>query len=112
MVSHGAARALAEDRMIAAMTLECVISDVVSLHLFAYRQSKDGQSSLKEDSRMKTSSKPVRSITSDQVSPEEQIRCRAYELYEQRGKAPGCELEDWLQAESEVLTSTREPVAA
>jgi len=40
---------------------------------------------------MKTTSKPVRPITPDQVSPEERIRCRAYELYEQRGKAHGRE---------------------
>jgi hypothetical protein len=31
------------------------------------------------------------------------IRSRAYELYEQRGRADGHELDDWVQAESEVL---------
>jgi hypothetical protein len=61
---------------------------------------------------MKTNSKPVQLITPDQASPEEQIRCRAYELYEQRGKAHGREFDDWLQAESEVLGSTRESAAA
>ena len=38
-------------------------------------------------------------------SPEEtqeQIRQRAYELYEARGKGDGHELDDWLKAESEV----------
>ena len=34
---------------------------------------------------------------------QEQIRGRAYELYEQRGKEDGHDLEDWLQAESEVV---------
>jgi len=33
---------------------------------------------------------------------QDQIRCRAYELYEQRGSSDGHELGDWLQAESEV----------
>jgi len=33
---------------------------------------------------------------------QEQIRCRAYELYEQRGRDDGHELDDWLQAKSEV----------
>jgi Protein of unknown function (DUF2934) len=33
---------------------------------------------------------------------EEQVRCRAYELYEQRGKADGYDLQDWLLAESEI----------
>lgn len=34
---------------------------------------------------------------------EEQIRRRAYELYVQRGNQSGSELDDWLQAESEIL---------
>lgn len=32
----------------------------------------------------------------------EEIRRRAYELYEQRGGAPGHEHEDWISAEREV----------
>jgi hypothetical protein len=43
------------------------------------------------------------------ISPEElqhpldeQIRKRAYELYEQRGRIDGQELDDWLQAELEL----------
>ena len=32
----------------------------------------------------------------------EQIRRRAYELYEERGREGGHEIEDWLRAESEV----------
>ena len=33
---------------------------------------------------------------------EQQIQRRAYELYEQRGRAHGHELDDWLQAECEI----------
>jgi len=33
---------------------------------------------------------------------EEEIRRRAYEIYLARGGAPGHEIEDWLQAESEL----------
>lgn len=33
------------------------------------------------------------------------ISLRAYEIYEQRGCAPCCELEDWLQAENEIIPS-------
>ena len=33
---------------------------------------------------------------------EQQIQQRAYELYEQRGRTHGHELDDWLQAESEI----------
>jgi hypothetical protein len=39
----------------------------------------------------------------------EKIRLRAYELYEQRGRWEGHDVEDWLKAESEV---TAKPVAA
>jgi len=42
---------------------------------------------------------------------EEQIRQRAYELYEARGKRDGHDLEDWLQAETEV-TEHEKAVAA
>jgi hypothetical protein len=31
----------------------------------------------------------------------DEIRRRAYEIYQERGGLPGHELEDWLQAESE-----------
>ena len=34
---------------------------------------------------------------------QKQIRVRAYELYEQRGREDGRDLEDWLQAETEEL---------
>ena len=35
---------------------------------------------------------------------EQEIRIRAYEIYLQRGGQPGHELEDWLQAESELTS--------
>jgi hypothetical protein len=35
---------------------------------------------------------------------EEQIRIRAYQLYEERGYMPGHENDDWLVAEREILT--------
>jgi hypothetical protein len=36
------------------------------------------------------------------LTREEEIRCRAYEIYLERGAQPGLELEDWLQAEREL----------
>jgi len=45
-----------------------------------------------------SSASPVRT-----PQAEEAIRRRAERLYEQRGRAPGHEVEDWLQAEKEVL---------
>lgn len=40
---------------------------------------------------------------SDKSVPREQIELRAYEIYLQRGGSVGGELEDWLQAERELL---------
>ena len=37
------------------------------------------------------------------INLDDEIRRRAYELYEQRGNAYGSETEDWLIAESEIL---------
>ena len=34
---------------------------------------------------------------------EERIRCRAHELYVQCGNLSGSEMDDWLQAEEEIL---------
>lgn len=38
---------------------------------------------------------------------QEQIRQRAYELYEQRGREDGHDLADWLTAESELTQRTK-----
>jgi len=37
------------------------------------------------------------------VEVRQKIRLRAYELYEQRGREDGQDVEDWLKAESEVI---------
>jgi hypothetical protein len=47
-----------------------------------------------------------RRIALDQGSvelTEEYIRLRAYQLYEQRGRENGHDVEDWLQAEAEIF---------
>ena len=36
------------------------------------------------------------------IPMEQQIQRRAYELYEQRGRTDGYDLDDWLQAEREI----------
>lgn len=40
---------------------------------------------------------------------EERIRRRAYELYVERGNQSGSELDDWAQAEEEVLQDQDQP---
>lgn len=46
------------------------------------------------------------------ISLEERIRLRAYELYEQRGRADGYALDDWFQAQAEVTGEADLRVAA
>jgi hypothetical protein len=49
---------------------------------------------------------PERAVEEGEVllrsTRDEEIRNRAYEIYLQRGRQPGYELEDWLQAEREL----------
>lgn len=49
--------------------------------------------------------------TKPPVDLREQVHRRAYELYEQRGREDGHELDDWLQAESEVVPKKTKTVA-
>lgn len=42
-------------------------------------------------------------LTQDHLGIEEEIRQRAYELYEQRGRQEGFHDEDWARAETEIL---------
>jgi hypothetical protein len=46
------------------------------------------------------------------IELEDQIRLRAYELYEERGREDGHELEDWLRAEEEITQKQARPIAA
>jgi hypothetical protein len=43
---------------------------------------------------------------------QEQVRRRAYELYEERGRVNGHDVADWLQAESEVRQQKSKAMAA
>ena len=46
------------------------------------------------------------------VDIQEQVRRRAFELYEQRGREGGHDLDDWLQAESELVQQRTKAVGA
>ncbi len=50
--------------------------------------------------------------TAETPNIEEEIRRRAYELFEARGGEDGHELEDWLRAEEEIRGSKTNAVAA
>jgi len=66
---------------------------------------------MKRTSAMPTSTAEIHT-TQPPVDLQEQVRRRAYELYEERGREDGHELEDWLQAESEVVQKSAKAVAA
>ncbi len=53
-----------------------------------------------------------KSSGADARPSDEEISQRAYELYLQRGSAPGHENDDWLQAEAELMEARRNAEAA
>ena len=57
-----------------------------------------------------TSHKP-KTRRAERAELQEQIRSRAYEIYEQRNRTEGHDLDDWLQAEAELTgTKTQQPL--
>jgi hypothetical protein len=52
------------------------------------------------------------STTEPSQSLEERIRRRAYELYEQRGRHHGQDLDDWLRAEAQIRAKNAKMTAA
>ena len=52
----------------------------------------------------RTLNREARAISAEAGNPvpEGEIRCRAYEIYLERGEQPGCDVDDWLQAEREL----------
>lgn len=58
----------------------------------------------------KTSSPTVRKSSTVKKPPtREEIALRAYEIFLERGGAPGNELEDWTRAERELLEISTSP---
>jgi len=56
--------------------------------------------------------KPPATVASEPQELENQIRQRAFELYEARGREEGHDLEDWLRAEEEITAKSERAVAA
>ena len=61
---------------------------------------------------MNTHNKARKDATTDHALPHhgpafEQIQLRAYEIYIQRGRQDGLDLDDWFQAEKELKTGGR-----
>jgi hypothetical protein len=58
---------------------------------------------MKAKPRTQTSSRTTSQKVESADGLQEQIRRRAYEIYEQRGREDGQDVEDWLQSESEIM---------
>jgi len=58
-----------------------------------------------------TKKQPTR-VTGEPQELEDQIRRRAQELYEARGREDGHELDDWLRAEEEITQNKAGTIAA
>ena len=56
--------------------------------------------------------KPPATVLSDPQELERQIRQRAHELYEARGREDGHDLDDWLRAEEEITSKKVRTAAA
>ena len=61
---------------------------------------------------MKADYQSKRVVFPEPPNLEQEIRQRAYELFEARGGEEGHELEDWLRAEEEIKGSKSNAVAA
>ena len=57
--------------------------------------------------------KPTTNIaTESHPNLEEEIRLRAYEIYEERGREGGRDVEDWLRAKAEITGTSVKAAAA
>ncbi len=54
----------------------------------------------------------VAQISDPHPNLDEEIRRRAFELYEQRGRQDGHDMDDWLRAEAEVTRSAVKTIIA
>ncbi|MBN2542835.1 DUF2934 domain-containing protein [bacterium] len=62
-----------------------------------------GKTKRTKSTKSATTKTNTRSRTKKQAVTQEDIARRAYEIYLSRGAVKGSELEDWIQAEKELL---------
>lgn len=67
------------------------------------RTKKSAASAAPTNGSGQISSAKVTSISTKSIDIQETIRQRAYDIFEQRGRQHGFDLDDWLRAEAEVL---------
>jgi hypothetical protein len=52
----------------------------------------------------------AKELAIEELTLDERVRRRAYELYVERGNESGSELDDWLQAEEEIQRAEEQAV--
>jgi hypothetical protein len=67
---------------------------------------------MKSDLEQQVSPKKNSEANESYLEPEQRIRMRAYELYEQRNRGFGHDVEDWLDAEAELRREAEERTKA
>lgn len=73
---------------------------------------QDRQTPTKEIRMTKEVARTKLAATPEIPNVEEEVRKRAYELFEARGAVEGHELDDWLRAEEEIRGNKTNAVAA
>ncbi len=92
--------------MCSTCTARCCAVALISLrqsHLLEYHTRTSGAFVPKVNSGPKGNGRNLHVVKPQSVAMQE-IRFRAYELYERRGRGDGHALDDWLQAETELLS--------
>jgi hypothetical protein len=80
----------------------------ISIKICGPENIRERQLSGKEDEKMKrTEQEPFARSKPIPIDLEDEVRRRAYEIYEQHGGTSGSDVEDWLQAEAEILDDTQ-----
>ena len=75
-------------------------------------QKKSTVTPIGQGTNVAETSKPADHRPSGDQRIEEEIRIRAYELFEQRGRLEGFHDQDWARAEAEVLAKYRRDKSA
>ncbi|HEY7543492.1 MAG TPA: DUF2934 domain-containing protein [Blastocatellia bacterium] len=65
-------------------------------------KTKNQASSVEQDSPVEQMAAPADAPQTGTIPTEEEIACRAYEIFLRRGGDHGNDIEDWLQAEREL----------
>ncbi len=68
------------------------------------KSPRNGEAQTKKITPITEGLTPELKKASSTMTLEDEIRLRAYELYEERGRTPGFEHQDWVRAEHEVLS--------